>query len=136
MYRKIVPALLFALVLAMAGCKKDSEIEGFIKDLDGLTADMVKAIEASPNSAGIDQAQKLLDAKKAGMKTKLGELKQLRGFQVSQGTLDKLTKSLTDNAQKLGGMSTKIIAESTKTKDFTAGAKFAALVKSYTELYQ
>ena len=136
MYRKFVPVLLIALVLALSGCKKDSDIEGFIKDFDGLTTELVKTIESSPTSAGIDEAQKKLDAKKADLKTRLAALKELRGFQVSKESLEKLTKSITDNAQKLTGLSTKISSEAIKNKDFTMPTKFASFLKSYTEILQ
>ena len=136
MYRKLVPALLIALVLVLSGCKKDSDVEGFIKDFDGLTNDLVKTIESSPTSAGIDEAQKKLDAKKADLKTRLAAMKELRGFQVSKESLEKLTKSITDNAQKLTGLSTKITSEAVKNKDFAVPTKFAAFLKSYTEILQ
>ncbi len=136
MYRKLVPALLIALVLVLSGCKKDSDVEGFIKDFDGLTNDLVKTIESSPTSAGLDEAQKKLDAKKADLKTRLSALKELRGFQVSKESLEKLTKSFSDNTQKLTGLSTKITSEAVKNKDFAVPTKFAAFLKSYTEILQ
>lgn len=101
-----------------------------------MTTDLVKTIESSPTSAGIDEAQKKLDAKKADLKTRLAALKELRGFQVSKEALEKLTKSITDNAQKLTGLSTKISSEAIKNKDFTMPAKFASFLKSYTEILQ
>jgi hypothetical protein len=134
MFRKVVPVLLIALVLALAGCKKDSEVTGFIKDFDALTDDMVKTINASPTSAGIDEAQKKLDAKKADLKTRLNALKELRGFQVSKESLEGLTKSLTENSQKLAGLATKIGQSAVANKDIAMTTKYAALMKSYGEI--
>ena len=134
MYRKIVPVLLFALILVLGGCKKDSDVESFIKDFDGLTSDLVRKVEASPNAAGIADAQKLLDSKKADMKTRLDAMKQLRGYQVSEATLKKLTDSITANGQKMAGLSSIVTAQAIK--DPSLVPKFSAFLKSYTDMLQ
>jgi type IV pilus biogenesis protein CpaD/CtpE len=136
MFRKIVPVLLVALLLSLAGCAtKDAEIDAFVKDLDGLTTDMVKAIEASPNTAGIDAAQKLLDAKKAGLKAKVTEFKS-GNFRASEAAVTKLTNSFTDSAKRITDLSTKITDEAIKNNDTATPTKFAALLTSYSEIYQ
>ena len=134
MFRKIVPVFLFALLLGLAGCKKDAEIDAFIKDFDQLTNDVVQKVQSSPNAAGLAEAQKIVDAKKADMKTRLDALKQLRGYQVSDTSVKKLTDSVTANAQKITGLATVITPQAIK--DPSLVTKYTALTKSYTDMLQ
>lgn len=134
MMRKFVPILLFVLALALAGCKKDSEIDSFVKDFDQLTNDVVQKVQSSPNATGIAEAQKLVDGKKADMKKRLDGLKQLRGYQVSEASLKKLTDSITANGQKVAGLSSVVTPQAIK--DPTLATKFGGLLKSYTEMLQ
>ena len=70
--KKIIVFSLLVFCLGMTGCSKDAEIEAFIKEMDGVTKDIVSKIDANPTAAGVDDAQKAFDARKAELKTKMG----------------------------------------------------------------
>lgn len=114
MYRKSVCLLLVMACLALAGCgKKDSEVNSFITELDNFTNELVKKVESGPNpSAGADEAQKYLDAQKAGLQEKLNSIKKIGENQVSEETKKKMQDSLYQNGMKVGQLTAKYGSDS------------------------
>ena len=89
--------LLIAAVLAVSGCKKDDFVKETLSETKTLTEAMVKAVnDASDKKAGVAEAQKLLDEKKDELGKKLGELGELRGFQVSEEVQAQMNTDLTN----------------------------------------
>lgn len=127
--KKTALFLLLACCLCLAGCSKDSEVNAFITELDSTTNDMVKKIDANPNSAGIDEAQKAFDAKKADLKTKLDAFKDAANFQVTADTRKKLEDSIKNNFQALANVFTKNLMKMAADKD--AQSKYQTLIKDY-----
>jgi hypothetical protein len=82
----------FLICLAFAGCgtNKDADVGAFISETDKLASDIVKTVNANPSQTGLDQAQKMLDAKKTELKNKCNSIKKLRGFELSKEMTDKL----------------------------------------------
>lgn len=69
-------AVTLCLAFALTGCAtKDDAAQKVMSELDSLTTDMVKALEASPNDAGITEAVKILREREAGIKEAAKELK-------------------------------------------------------------
>jgi hypothetical protein len=98
-------ALLGALVLGSAACSKDKEVEAALTELDGFTkALMDKVKKAATPQAGVDEAQKYLEANRAGLQAKLAGLKTVRGFQISEQTKKKLEASFMSNATAVAGL--------------------------------
>jgi hypothetical protein len=58
------------LFLISAGCSNDAELKTFINERSDLVTKMATIIDANPTSAGIDEAQKLFDSKKAELQAK------------------------------------------------------------------
>ena len=134
MYRKSA-ALLVAVALgaALAGCKKDAQIESVLAELNTFTQEIVKRVEGAPNpSAGVDDAQKFFDSRKADMQAKLETLKGVRGFQVSEATQKKMTEQLTEDVMSVSKLQIKYIGNSMKDPAFKA--KLEKLVGDYQNM--
>ena len=112
MYRKIASLSLMMAVLALTGCKKDAEINAVLADFDSFTKELVKKVEAQPTAAGVDDAQKFLDSKKADLTAKWDSIKGARGFQVSDDTKKKMEESLKNNFMSVAGLQMKYMCKS------------------------
>src|SRR5215204_3748647 len=130
--KKIALFSLIVFCLSLAACSKDAEVNAFLAENHAVIEDIVKKIDANPSEAGVDEAQKSFDAKKAGLKAKWDAIKDARGAQVSSDVQKKLNdsvtadmKMLTDvqmkNSQKLAG-------------DGNAMNKFVKLVQAYSDI--
>lgn len=134
MQRKLA-SLLTALALgaALTGCKKDAQIESVLSELHTFTQEIVKRVEGAPNpSAGVDDAQKYFDSRKADIQTKLNDLKGVRNFQVSEETRKKMTEQLTEDVMSVAKLQIKYIGNSMKDPAFKA--KIEKLVNDYQNL--
>ena len=107
-----LPALLLIFIL-IVGCRKDAEVNATVSAVDALTTELVRRIEAAPNpSAGVDDAQQYLDARKTEIAGKMGTLKSLRGDQVSDETKKKLVSTLAQDAAKVGDLQVRYVSHS------------------------
>jgi hypothetical protein len=131
--KKISLFLILAFCLSLAGCSKDAEVNAFITEFDSATKEIVSKIDANPSSAGIDDAQKALDGKKASLKTKWEAIKSARGFQVGADTKKKLEDSVSNNMKALMDVSTKNMAKLAMDKD--AAAKFQKLLTDFGSMF-
>lgn len=127
--KKITSLIIFACFLALTGCSKDGEINAFIAEFDAATKEIVAKIDADPSAAGIDDAQKAFDAKKAILKARWDGIKGAVGFQVSADTKKKLEDSVGANMKALMDVSTKNMMKLALDKE--ASVKFQALLKDY-----
>ena len=129
----IALAALLLISLSVAGCRKDAEVNATVSAVDALTTELVRRIEAAPNpSAGVDDAQRYLDATKSDIASKMGVLKSLRGDQVSDETRKKLRSRLADDAAKVGDLQIKYVSHSISNPAFKA--KLDRLVADYQTL--
>ena len=132
--RFTILALLLAC-LSLAGCKKDAQINSVVTELDAFTNELVKKVDSAPNpSAGVDDAQKFFDSKKADLTAKMAELKGIRGYQVSEETTKKMTASMINDANKVAGLQIKYIGTSMRDPAFKA--KLEKLTKDYQSLFK
>jgi hypothetical protein len=88
--------LLFVLAscLASVGCLKrghSKEVNTFISERGEVLGQMLDKIDASPNEAGINEARKIFDARKADLKAKRDAMP--RGTNLSSDDLLELVKS-------------------------------------------
>ncbi len=91
MLKRFTILVLLLACLPLCGCKKDAEINSIVTDLDSFTTELVKKVESAPNpSAGVDDAQKFFDSRKADLTAKMTTLKGIRGYQVSEDTKNKM----------------------------------------------
>lgn len=122
-----------AILLLVMGCSKDAEINAFITEFDVVTQEIVSKIDANPSAAGVDDAQKAFDAKKASLKTKWDGIKDAVGFQVSEDTKKKLEESVSRNMKALVDVSMRNGVKMALDKN--ASAKFQALLKDYQSTF-
>ena len=125
--------LVIGCLILVMGCSKDAEINAFITEFDAATNEMIAKIDADPSSAGITEAQKAFDGKKASLKSKWDGIKDAVGFQVSADTKKKLEESVANNMKALMAVSTKNMMKLAVDKD--ASAKFQALRKDYQSTF-
>jgi len=135
MTTKIALGFIMMLCLAMAGCglNKDAEVDAFMNDLETTTKEMAAKIDANPTSAGVDEAQKVLDGKKDSLKKTFNELKNATGY-VSQEAQKKLTDGMTRTQKVLSEMATKHTASMVKEPAF--GTKLQKLMLDYSAILQ
>lgn len=131
--KKLGVFLIAIMCLTFAGCSKDAEINAFITEFDAATKEMVAKIDANPSSAGIDDAQKAFDGKKASLKQKWDGIKDAVGFQVTAETKKKLEDSVKNNMASLMDVSTKHMMK--LATDPGAATKFQALLKDYSSTF-
>ncbi|MEO6392934.1 MAG: hypothetical protein ABIP75_13885 [Pyrinomonadaceae bacterium] len=129
MFKYLAIALLAFSCLTLAGCQKDAEVGKFITDLDAMSKDVVKAVDDSPNEAGVDAAQKIFDAKKGDIKSQLDALKTARA---STEMTEKLTTSVKNNVTAVLGLQSKYIQESMNNPGFKE--KLDKLGKDYVDM--
>lgn len=87
--------------LTFTGCNKDAAAAKFITDLDSTTQALAQAIAKSPNAAGADSAQKILDAKKDDLRKQYLEL--LDG-KASPEMFEKTSASIKTNVSTIVGL--------------------------------
>lgn len=69
--KTITLLLVLAFCLVSIGCNRHAkEVETFINERSEVVAQMCTKMDASPNAAGIDEARKIFDARKADLKAK------------------------------------------------------------------
>lgn len=132
--KKLTLLLILVCCFALAGCSKDAEVEAFIVEFDKTTNEMVEKINSNPTSAGIDEAQKVFEAKKPVLKEKFDSFKNARKAQVSEAMQKKFMESAEKNGKALGEAIMK--NQSKFVGDKNALDKFQALMKDYAATFQ
>jgi hypothetical protein len=109
---------LLAIVLALGACKKDDFANETMKELSDLTDEIVKKVkDASDKKAGVAEAQKALDAKKGDLSTKMKDIGQLRGFQLSEEAQGNVAKAIGDAMTKMAGLEIDLMTATMSDKD-------------------
>ena len=115
MYRKFVASLLIISCLTIVGCNKDAEIEPVISELHTFSEELVKKVQSAANpSAGVDEAQRMMDSHKANLHAKIESIKNVRGYQVSKEMQQKMVDTITKDAMNDAGLQMKYITVSMK----------------------
>jgi hypothetical protein len=125
-------AVLIALASSACGVKKDAEVGAFVTETDKLAAEIVRAVDEKPSS-GVDDAQRLLDSRKAALKANFEKLKDVRGFQLSKEMSKKLTDSVTKNVESVGGLQIKYVEKAAADKNFAE--KLKKLASDFNSIY-
>jgi serine/threonine protein kinase len=128
-----VLVVLLAISYSMIGSllSADVKIDSALTELDTFTKELVAKVESNPNpSAGVDDAQKYLDSKKADLSAKLNSIKDVRGFQVSEDAKKKMLERITEDVMSVSSLRIKYISM----KDPAFKAKLDKLVADYQSL--
>lgn len=122
MTRKLLSAgLLFTILAAAPACKKDEMVKETMTEVDALADEIVATIEkADDKKQGVADAQKLLDEKKDALGKKMGEVGELRGFQVSEDVAASMTTSLAESVMEVETLKLSLMSETMKDKELDA----------------
>ena len=61
--------MVISLMFVVAGCSKDDQVLSFCSDVEGMSKDIVSAVDGNDDkSAGVDAALKILKEKGPGIK--------------------------------------------------------------------
>ena len=133
--KKIVLFLMLIFCSAFVGCSgKDAEFNAFISENTAVVKEMTDKIDANPGAAGVDEAQKAFDAKKADLKTKWDAIKDVRGMEVSSDVRKKLNDTMQSDMKMLTDSATKNAMKLAMDKD--AMANFKKLIRDYGETFK
>lgn len=128
----LIALLMFCI--ALGACNKDADVEAFITEFDATTNEMVAKINNTPTSAGIDEAQKVFEAKKPALKAKLDIFKGAKEMQVSEAMQKKLKNCAEKNGNALGAA---VMNNRAKfVGDKAAMEKFQNMMKDYAAIFQ
>jgi hypothetical protein len=120
--------IVLLLCLSFAGCgNKDAEVSSFTSDFEKVTDEIVAKIEANPTAQGVDEAQAILDGRKADLKSKWAAIKDVRGAQLSSDGRKNLEDSMKRTAEKMNSATAKI-------NDPEAATKYQKLVKDWSDI--
>jgi uncharacterized lipoprotein YehR (DUF1307 family) len=131
--KRIILVFVAALGVFLVGCGKDAQINAFIAELDSTGKELIAKIDANMSAAGFEDAQKLFDSKKAGLKAKWDPIKGLRDYQVSYPTRARLKECVQANRDALIDIYDK--NSSRPEMDKNAKAKLDALLADYDDFF-
>lgn len=133
--KRILVTVLSLFALLLTGCSRDADVEAFISKLDTHTAEIVSRVEkANDRKAGVDAAQKYFDDNKGEIQAAYSSLKELRGFQVKEETVKKLTDSVVSNGTKVAGLKIKLMSETMS--DDELDKKLDKLTADYAAVFE
>lgn len=84
--KKFVSVVLFACCLLFAGCKKDAQVNDFMKDY----ASVIAAVSEKLDEGDFDAAREVFDARKENLRWKWDKIKYAKSFQISPETKKKM----------------------------------------------
>ena len=133
-FKKRISALaLVVTIVTLCACKKDAEVISILASVDSFTTEIVTRIEMAANpAAGVDDAQKYFDSRRAEIAVNMNTLKLLNGNQVSDETKKRIKASLVDDASRVGNLQVKYVSYSISNPAFKA--KLDKLVNDYQAL--
>lgn len=130
----LIAVLALASLTMMTGCSKDAEIQALITEMDGVTKDIVTAIDANPNTKGVEAAQKAFDGRKDALKSKFEAVKSATGIQVSDDMKKKLEESVTKDMKAIVDLADKHAMEIAS--DPGAADKFKKLMDDFGAIFK
>ncbi len=84
------------------------DVERLVADLNSFTDELVKKIESAQDPAsGVGEAQRLLDARKAELASRIDAARRGREFRESGGARGKMLESEVDNTDRVAGLRTR-----------------------------
>ncbi|HEV2763508.1 MAG TPA: hypothetical protein VGV38_11070 [Pyrinomonadaceae bacterium] len=137
MRRKLWGALAVALVCgaALAGCGSKAGGAEVLAEVDAFTEELVGKVEgAADPSAGVGEAQKLLDARREGLRAKVSAWRRSEEFRRGGELRRRWDERESDNAFRVAGLRTKYIDRAMSDAEFKT--RLDALVADYQKLFE
>src|SRR5205085_4062949 len=115
--------VLVCLALLTSCGKKDDQLNSFVNDYNSFTDELVK-------KDTVDEAQAYLDSRKADMKSKFADVKNVGDNQVSPETKKKFEDAVNNSATKLSQWGIK------HSSDPGFSAKFQKLMGDFQDIFK
>ena len=108
---RILPALALTAAL-LSGCARDEMVNETMDEVTALTAEVTTLVkEGEDKKAAIAEAKALIESRQGELRPKLEKISQLRGFQVSQETVDKFRAQLTASMLDMTTLQLELVME-------------------------
>ena len=151
MRRTVAPILLsLACAAALAGCSllgsrsggigataggsSDLSVEAVVRQLKELTDEVAGKVESAPDpKAGVAEAQRLLDARKAEMSARIGALKQ-KALAQDAAARGKWLEAEVDNTRRMSELKLKYLDASLRDPELKAGLE--RLAADYDSMFK
>lgn len=135
MLKRMIGLGLLTLLAFAAGCGKnrDAEVNAFMSDLDKVTNDLVEKVKAEPSAAGLDEAQKILDAKVADLKGRFDKFKDLREGELTNETMKKFTDGVSKDIKAVANLQVDYVEKTVGDEVF--GKKMNKLYTDYNSIF-
>ena len=131
--RSVSLAVLVTVASWSAGCSKDKEVAATLAELDTFTSALVTSVKSAPTpQAGVAEARKYMEAHREPLRSKLVELKTLRGFQVTGETKKRLETEMVKNVTAVAGLQVEYATVAFRDPDFRQSLE--KLVTDYKDL--
>lgn len=146
MRRLAAPLLIFSLAcaLASAGCAGPSspssssggaDVGETVKALGAFTEELTSKVESARDAkAGLQDAQKLLDARKGELTASVSALRASRQLKSDASARGRLLEAEVDNTERVHRLQVKYSDDSTRDPDFKA--RLDKLVSDYDSIFK
>lgn len=119
---------------ASNSAQQGGEVDAVVSDVDKFTEEILQKVgTARDPSAGVDEAQKLLDSRKAELTARISAARGSRQFGESEGARGKLLESEVGNTDRVARLRTQYI--DLWMRDAAFKSKLDRLVGDYKELF-
>ena len=137
--------LLTALWLAAPGCRGGGAganspagggagVDAVVSELNSFTDELVRKVEsASDTSAGVDDAQRLLDARREELKAKVRAARESREFREDKGANGRLLECEVSGGDRVSALSTRYLDQSIR--DPSLRSKLSKLRGDYNSIF-
>lgn len=95
--KKLILVLIFVCGLTLSGCKKDAQVNDFIKEY----ASVISEVSEKLDEGDFDAARKVFDDRKGNLRGKWEKIKYAKAWQISKETLDKMNSNPQDHIDAL-----------------------------------
>jgi hypothetical protein len=124
-----------ACVAAAACGGREVSAEAVLAEVDSFTSELLqKANAAQDPSAGVDEAQKFLDERRAGLASKIAAVKKSSEFERNDELRRRMLESEITNGARVSGLQTRHIRRSMDDEAFKA--KLERLVNEYQLMFK
>ncbi|MDQ3687789.1 MAG: hypothetical protein M3430_19615 [Acidobacteriota bacterium] len=112
---------------------RDGEVEAALKEVHAFTGEVIRKVESAPDpSAGVDEAQRYLDARRTDIGIKVDSLRKISDEQLSEAMRGRKMESLTDDFVSVNSLQIKFMTNAMN--DAVFKSKLEKLLNDYRAL--
>ncbi len=121
--------------LAAACGRREASAEAVLAEVDSFTSELLRRVNSAADpSAGVDEAQKLLDERRAELASKIAAVKKSKEFEHDDELRRRMLESEITNGARVSGLQTRYIRRSMDDEAFKA--KLERLVNEYQLMFK